>query len=102
MRLKLCKTVELGEEFINWIEAENLFCSTLVDRIVTGYPSAEAETLTAENGYEDAILTTGEIFGFWVIEGPKTLEKNFLLNQQDFRFLLQTITNLTNSAKSAS
>ena len=75
--LNYAKQWELGEEFINWIEAENLFCSTLVDRIVTGYPSAEAETLTAENGYEDAILTTGEIFGFWVIEGPKTLEKEF-------------------------
>ena len=75
--LNYAKQWELGEEFINWIEAENLFCSTLVDRIVTGYPSAEAETLTAQNGYEDAILTTGEIFGFWVIEGPKSLEKEF-------------------------
>ena len=75
--LNYAKQWKLGEEFINWIEAENLFCSTLVDRIVTGYPSAEAETLTAENGYEDAILTTGEIFGFWVIEGPKSLEKEF-------------------------
>ena len=65
--LNYAKQWKLGEEFINWIEAENLFCSTLVDRIVTGYPSAEAETLTAENGYEDAIL----------IEGPKSLEKEF-------------------------
>ena len=34
-------------------------------------------TVALRNGYEDAILTTGEIFGFWVIEGPKSLEKEF-------------------------
>ena len=27
---------ELGDDFMNWIREENLFCSTLVDRIVTG------------------------------------------------------------------
>ena len=34
---------------------------------------AEAEALTAENGYEDRVMDTGEVFGFWVIEGPQSL-----------------------------
>ncbi|MDR1060825.1 MAG: tagaturonate reductase, partial [Clostridiales bacterium] len=59
--------------FTRWLEDECLFCSTLVDRIVTGYPGAEASRLNAENGYEDGLLDAGEAFGLWVIEGPEWL-----------------------------
>ncbi|MGF0034368.1 tagaturonate reductase [Bariatricus sp. SGI.154] len=65
----------LSEEFIQWVEAENVFCSTLVDRIVTGYPRTEADAINEANGYEDKVLNTGEVFGFWVIEGPEWLNK---------------------------
>ncbi|WP_349943970.1 tagaturonate reductase [Lacrimispora sp. BS-2] len=65
----------LGEEFINWIKTENIFCSTLVDRIVTGYPRNEAAAICEESGYQDNIMDTGEVFGFWVIEGPDSLKK---------------------------
>ncbi len=63
----------LGEEFIAWIKDENIFCSTLVDRIVTGFPRHEAAKMNEENGYEDNTLDTGEIFGVWVIEGPQSI-----------------------------
>ena len=43
--LKYAKQWNLGEDFIRWINEENFFCSTLVDRIVTGYPKSEANTL---------------------------------------------------------
>lgn len=71
--LKYAEQWELGAEFINWLHAEVIFCSTLVDRIVTGYPSAEAAAINEANGYEDNVLDTGEVFGFWVIEGPAAL-----------------------------
>ena len=64
---------QLGEDFKTWVNEENLFCSSLVDRIVTGYPRNEAERLNAENGYLDTLIDTGEIFGAWVIEGPQWL-----------------------------
>lgn len=64
----------LGEDFIRWIKTENIFCSTLVDRIVTGFPRNEAAAINEANGYEDNIIDTGEVFGFWVIEGPKSLK----------------------------
>ena len=67
----------LGEDFIQWVKEENIFCSTLVDRIVTGYPRAEAEALCEENGYIDNLIDTGEIFGFWVIEGPQSIKEEF-------------------------
>ena len=34
----------LGEEFKTWVKEENTFCSTLVDRIVTGYPRTRSCT----------------------------------------------------------
>lgn len=65
----------LGDDFLRWTREENIFCSTLVDRIVTGYPRAEADAINAENGYIDNLLDTGEVFGFWVIEGPQSILK---------------------------
>lgn len=73
--LKYAEQWQLGDAFIRWIQTENIFCSTLVDRIVTGYPRAEAETICQELGYQDNLLDTGEVFGFWVIEGPDSLKK---------------------------
>ena len=49
---------KLGEEFITWIKQENIFCSTLVDRIVTGYPRNEAASICEELGYQDNIIDT--------------------------------------------
>lgn len=75
--LQYAQQWNLGEEFIQWVKQENIFCSTLVDRIVTGYPRAEAEALCEENGYIDNLIDTGEIFGFWVIEGPQSIKEEF-------------------------
>lgn len=71
--LDYAKEWNLGADFCKWLEAENIFCSTLVDRIVTGYPRDEAELLNVENGYVDNLIDTGEIFASWVIEGPESL-----------------------------
>ncbi|MBR6451239.1 MAG: tagaturonate reductase [Lachnospiraceae bacterium] len=59
----------LGDDFVKWIEEENDFCNTLVDRIVTGYPKDEAEKLWQEIGEKDNLLDTAEIFHLWVIGG---------------------------------
>lgn len=73
--LKYAKQWNLELEFITWLKTENIFCSTLVDRIVTGYPRSEAEAICQENGYQDNLINAGEVFGFWVIEGPASLKK---------------------------
>ncbi|HWP50541.1 MAG TPA: tagaturonate reductase [Clostridia bacterium] len=65
----------LTDSFAKWVQADNIFCSTLVDRIVTGYPRAEAEAICQELGYEDNLIDTGEVFGFWVIEGPQSIKE---------------------------
>lgn len=66
---------KLEQEFKKWVNEENTFCTTMVDRIITGYPHAEIEKINDENGYRDNILVTGEVFAIWVIEGPASLEK---------------------------
>lgn len=60
---------ELGEEFKTWIVQENDFCSTLVDRIVTGFPRDEHEELCRRIGEQDNMMDTAEIFHLWVIQG---------------------------------
>jgi len=71
--LETVRKWELGREFENWLNGENLFCNTLVDRIVTGYPAGEAGALNAALGYEDRLLDTAELFHSWVVEGPESL-----------------------------
>ena len=72
---------KLGDEFAAWVRDENVFCSTLVDRIVTGYPRAAAEKINAENNYTDNVIDTAECFGFWVVEGPQSIVKELGLDK---------------------
>ena len=67
---------KLSDEFRRWVNEENIFCSTLVDRIMPGRirDPKEVEALAAANGYEDPLTDVGEVFGIWVIEGPEGLE----------------------------
>ena len=67
----------LGDRFLQWLEEENTFCSTLVDRIVTGYPQEQADEMNKDFGLEDRLLDVAEPFGLWVIEGPETLSEQF-------------------------
>ena len=61
----------LGKDFVEFVEQENIFCNTLVDRIVTGYPKDEDLPLKAT----DKMLNTSELFHLWVIEGPREIKK---------------------------
>ncbi|MBR3933360.1 MAG: tagaturonate reductase [Clostridia bacterium] len=69
--LKIANDNSLGEDFKLWVKNENIFCNTLVDRIVTGYPRDEKIDLE----YTDNMLNTSELFHLWVIEGPKDILK---------------------------
>jgi tagaturonate reductase len=61
---------ELPQGFIKWLDNEVCFASTLVDRIVTGFPRDEIGDICNKLGYEDNILVTCEPFHTWVIEAP--------------------------------
>ena len=76
--LKYADLWNLGDDFKSWLETENHFVNTLVDRIVTGYPNDE----TKEMHPDDKFLDTAEIFHLWVIEG--NFEKEFPLKKAGF------------------
>lgn len=61
----------LPEAFIRWLERYVCFASTLVDRIVTGYPREEIRSIEEKLGYTDDLLVTSELFNLWVIEADK-------------------------------
>lgn len=67
----------LSDEFKAWVEEACIFTSTLVDRIVTGYPRATEEEEWEKLGYEDCIMVTGEPFALWVIESAKDISGEF-------------------------
>jgi len=85
---KYAQEWQLSTEFIEWLDSANTFCSTLVDRIVTGYPRGEAEALEAELGYKDTFLDTAEHFYLFVIQGPKSIEKLLCLDQVNLNVLI--------------
>ena len=84
IELKRCvmKYVELWSleaDFAAWLDEACVFCSTLVDRIVTGYPRDNVEEFWERFGYEDRLVVTGEPFALWVIESQKDISEEFPL-----------------------
>ena len=77
--LKLAALWILGDEFVAWIKEACVFTSTLVDRIVTGYPRDEVKELCEEFGYQDNLIVTGEPFALWVIESDKDISEELPL-----------------------
>ena len=61
---------QLSDQFVQWINQANTFCSTLVDRIVTGYPSNDIDKIEAELGYRDQFLVAAEYYYVFIIQGP--------------------------------
>ena len=76
--MKYADLWNLGEDFKDWLENENHFINTLVDRIVTGYPNDETKDIHPD----DKFLDTAEIFHLWVIEGD--FEDEFPLKKAGF------------------
>lgn len=75
-RLKECIFRYIDEPgFVRYIENEYVFCNTLVDRIVAGYPHDEAEKYRALLGCDDRLLVCGEPFFFFAIEGTAELAR---------------------------
>ena len=82
--LKYIEHWELSADFARWIEEENVFCCTLVDRINTGYPKDEKIDL----GYEDKMLNTSEYFHLWVIETDYDIESELPFSKADLNVII--------------
>ena len=74
----------LGDGFKTWVEQENVFTNTLVDRINTGYPRGEDLGL----GYEDNMANTSEFFHLWVIETDFDLDAEMPFSKTDLNVII--------------
>lgn len=82
--LKYADLWELGDGFKSWIEKDNIFTNTLVDRINTGYPKGEDLGL----GYEDNLVNTSEFFHLWVIETECDLDSELPFSSADLNVII--------------
>ncbi|HKL94872.1 MAG TPA: tagaturonate reductase [Haploplasma sp.] len=81
--IDLAKYNKYEEDFLNWLVEDNRYYNTLVDRIVPGYPAANAKEIESELGYSDNSMVKGEVFHLWAIEGPKGLEIDLPFDKTD-------------------
>ncbi|WP_424349699.1 tagaturonate reductase [Latilactobacillus sp. 5-91] len=77
--LKYADLWALGAAFKQWVNTENRFYSTLVDRIVPGYPKERAAELCEQFGYQDDLIVKAEPFLIFVIEGDASLAERLPL-----------------------
>ena len=82
--LEYAKLWGLDEGFVKFINEENIFTNTLVDRINTGYPKGEEIDL----GYEDKMLNTSEYFHLWVIETDYDLESEIPFSKANLNVII--------------
>lgn len=66
--VELAKINKMDDKFINWMTTANHYTSTLVDRIVPGYPRDNAAQICEEMGFQDNNIVKGEIFHLWVLQ----------------------------------
>ncbi len=81
--LKYVSDWNLGEDFKTWLLENNSFHSTLVDRIVPGYPKDEIEAYNAQLDYQDNLIVAAEVFLLWVIEGGDDLKAKLPFHKTD-------------------
>ena len=79
--LALIRIWNLPEAFARWVEENCVFCTTLVDRIVTGYPRDKVGQICQKLGYEDLLLDVCEPFALWVIESEKNISEELPLDK---------------------
>jgi len=75
--LQYCEHWKLPAAFVQWVREANIFCNTLVDRIVPGFPSIDAIEIQQSLGYEDERMVVAEPYHLLVVEGDKKLNALF-------------------------
>lgn len=67
---------ELEPAFIEWLDLNNHFCNSLVDRIVPGKPGPSLQNqLEQEWGYTDELMLVCEVYRLWAIEGDESIRQ---------------------------
>jgi tagaturonate reductase len=75
--LKYIDFWKLPDAFAQWIQECNIFCNSLVDRIVPGFPKDNLDEIQKRIGYDDIHLVSAEPFHLWVLEAPEKVQQLF-------------------------
>ena len=81
--LQYCDLWNLDAAFIKWVSEDCTYHSTLVDRIVPGYPRAEIEEYNSKLEYQDNLIVAAEPFFLWAIEGGEDLKAKLPFDKTD-------------------
>ncbi|MFI5153234.1 MAG: altronate oxidoreductase, partial [Chitinophagales bacterium] len=66
--IELAMENQLEPGFIEWLKQANVFCNSLVDRIVPGKLAAKEQEKTAQTlGYHDELMIMCEIYRLWAV-----------------------------------
>ena len=84
-----------AQPFQEWVERACFFCTTLVDRIVPGFPKKGVESLQARLPQADPLLVQAEPYHLWVIETAmnlplEQLAKEFPAERTDLNVVFTT------------
>lgn len=74
---------KLEDAFKVWVSDACTYHSTLVDRIVPGYPRAEIEEYNNKLDYQDNLIVAAEPFFLWAIEGGDDLKAKLPFDKTD-------------------
>jgi tagaturonate reductase len=86
---ELAQKQGLEEAFLNWLNTHNIFCNSLVDRIVPGKPSSEEFAMLSQQlGYEDNLLAVSESYLLWAIEGSERVKSVLSFAAADPRIII--------------
>jgi tagaturonate reductase len=98
--LELAHLNGLDDNFIQWLENDNYFCSSLVDRIVPGQPGAEdKKEMESAFGYSDELLTVSESYRLWAIEGDEHIRSVLSFAAADEGVVIEPDINLFRELK---
>ena len=81
--LQYCDLWNLDAAFVKWVSEDCTYHSTLVDRIVPGYPRAEIEEYNNKLEYQDNLIVAAEPFFLWAIEGGEDLKAKLPFDKTD-------------------
>lgn len=86
--LKYSELWNLDPDFVQWINQNNYFHNTLVDRIVPGYPKDDAESYENQLDYEDQMMVVSETFLLWVIQDAGNMRTRIPFDQINEQILV--------------
>lgn len=89
--LRHAAEASLGDDFVRWVNEACIFCDTLVDRIVTGFPTADIDSVKERLGWDDNMVVCAELYHIWAIggEGYERVQQELPLDTAslDVRFM---------------